>query len=129
MGAMIVATGSIAVSLLQRIDLRVGLAQDPQPIAHRMHGGFRGGQIRLRLLPVLQAPALGIVERMLAGLVDARELELRDRRGEIVLRLHEFGGLHGGQRRALLHGVAQTGDHARSPGPSKANTAAWCDRR
>ena len=39
-------------------------------------GGRGGREVGLRLLPVLQAAALGIEQRMLAGFVDARDLDL-----------------------------------------------------
>ena len=71
----------------------VRLPENLQAIAHRVQRRLGGGQIRLGLLPVLQAAALGIVQRVLAGLIDARELALRDRGAQIVLRLDEFRGL------------------------------------
>ena len=110
---MIVATGLILLGRLERVDLCIGLPQYLQAIADRMQGGFCRGEIRLRLLPVLKTPALGFVQRVLASLVDARELQLRRGGIEIVLRLNELRGLNRRERRALFHRIAESRDHAR----------------
>ena len=101
------------LGVLERIDLIRGFAEDGQAIAHRLDGGFGGDQIRLSLLPVLQAAALGIVQRMLAGFVRAGQPDLRQRTHQIALRLHELGRLEGGERRSGAHSITQAGDHAR----------------
>ena len=122
------STSGLAVArlgvFLQGRDLGIGLAEDAQAAAHgaqRDIGGIqaalRGGEVHLALLPVLQRPALGVVQIVRALLAGLRHAQLGaggaqrgDGGDQVVLRLHELAGLDGEQRLALLHDFAGLGD-------------------
>ena len=89
-----------AVDRGDRIDVlrplqRVDFAQATCPrMLRRLRTAIERGlgcrEVGLRLLPVLQAAALGVVQGVLAGFADARDLDLRGRGAQVVLRLYEL---------------------------------------
>jgi len=68
--------GTWRLRLLQRRDLAISLAKDPQAVAHRFQRGLRGCQVCLRLLPVLLGSALAVESGVLALFGQPHELQL-----------------------------------------------------
>ncbi len=116
--------GAHLLRVLDRGDVLVALAQDAQAVAHRgerdLGGaeiGLGGFEIGLGLFPILQRAGLGVEQVVLALLVDGRQPELRarrveagDRGDEVVLALHELGGVDHEQRRTALDLVPRLGE-------------------
>ena len=98
--------GADLAGLLECRDLFFRASEDPQAVMGRLEGGLgrthvvlRGGEIVLRVLPVLERHRLAGIELVLTLLVDLCQLEFRaraaqraQRRDEIVERLHGVGG-------------------------------------
>jgi hypothetical protein len=105
-------------------NLVAALAEDAQPVADRgerdlagTQVGLGGDEVGLALLPILERGTLCQIEVVLPPFGRLREFELRahrierrERRDQIVLRLHEFARRDRHQRRALLDLVAEPGD-------------------
>ena len=77
-------------------------------------------QIHQALLPVPLGGAMPEIEQMLTMLVRGRQVQLRaggmqgcNRAHHVVLRLRQFGGLHGKQRRAHRHRCADADENPR----------------
>src|SRR5207248_5609442 len=89
--------GADLAGLLKRRDLFFRASKDPQAVMGRLEGGLggtrivlRGGEIVLRVLPVLERDRLAGIEVVLTLLVDLRQLEFRARAAQRAQRRDEI---------------------------------------